>query len=203
MHRIKPEIKPTRRRQLSAALCVFALLAAVPALAHVTPNVQLVRKGEFVKQSLPGASRFLEKQLSLGESDLADIRRRTHWTPAEEDVKVYVGRDGQGQLVGSVVFLWIPSEHGPLGLGVAFDPGGRIVRAEVTDIGSEPLAWTQPLLRADGMAAFTGLPLASPPDPAKVAPGVGGRMSRYYAEVIAGGVARAQAIEQAALAGGK
>jgi hypothetical protein len=186
-------------------LCALALciLGLAPAFAHVTPNVQLVKKGEFVRQTLPGASRFLEKRLDLGAAQVAAIRHRTGWTPSDEEVKLYVGRDGQGGLVGSVVFLWIPSEHGPVGVGVAFDPGGRIVRADVTDAGSEPLAWIQPLLGPGGLAAFAGLPPSTPPDPAGIAPGVRGRMSRYYAEVIAAGVLRAQAIEQAAFPAGR
>jgi hypothetical protein len=189
-------------RQLKLALYGAVLLTAVPVLAHVTPNVQLVKRGEFVKQTLPGAVRFLEKQLTLGQSDLADIRRRTHWTPSEEDVKIYVGRDGLGQLAGSVIFIWVPSEHGPVGLGVAYDGGGKILRAEVTDVGSEPLAWVRPLLQAAGLAALRGLPLTSPPDARRIAPAVTGRMSRYYAEVIAGGVARTQALEPIVLATG-
>src|SRR5260370_4837013 len=142
-------------RQIELRTCAVLLaLAAAPALAHVTPTVQLVSRGEFVKQTLPGAARFLEKKLTLGDSDLAGIRQRTHWTPSEEEVKIYVGRDGEGRLVGSVVFVWVPSEHGPVGVGVAFDDGGRILRAEVTEIGSEPLAWTRPLLRARRQGAF-------------------------------------------------
>ncbi|HEX4497154.1 MAG TPA: hypothetical protein VIE43_15885 [Thermoanaerobaculia bacterium] len=176
----------------------LAMLSTVPALAHVTPNVELLKKGDFVQQSLPGASQYLEKKLAIGGSDLAAIKKGTGWTPSEEDVRIYVGRDRQGALIGTVVFLWIPSEHGPVGVGVAFDPAGAILRAEVTDVGSEPLAWVRPLLASNGMSAFAGLPLATPPDSAKLSPAATGRMSRYYAEVIADGVKRAQAIERVA-----
>ncbi len=186
-----------RRNSLSLAL-VLAALSTAPLLAHVTPNVELVKKGDFIRQSLPNASQYLEKKLAIGGSDLSAIRKATGWTPTEEDVKVYVGRNRQGALIGTVAFLWIPSEHGPVGVGVAFDPAGAILRAEVTDVGSEPLAWVRPLLAGNGMAAFTGLPLATPPDPAKLSPAATGRMSRYYAEVIADAVKRAQAIERVA-----
>jgi hypothetical protein len=186
-----------RGNSLSLAL-VLAALSASALLAHVTPNVELVKKGDFIRQTLPNASQYLEKKLAIGGSDLAAIRRATGWTPSEEDVKVYVGRDRQGALIGTVAFLWIPSEHGPVGVGVAFDPAGAILRAEVTDVGSEPLAWVRPLLAGNGMTAFTGLPLAAPPDPARLSPAATGRMSRYYAEVIADAVKRAQAIERVA-----
>jgi hypothetical protein len=188
--------------RLAAALVAAAVtvLAGAPAFAHVTPNVQLLKRGDFVQQSLAEATRFFEQKLAFGAADVAAIKASTHWTPSEEDVKVYLGRDDQHRLIGSAVFVWVPSEHGPVGVAVAFDPAGRVLRAAVTDVGSEPLAWVRPLLAGDGLAAFAGLPLDASLDPAKVAPAVRGTMSRYYAEVIAQGVARAQAIERVALA---
>jgi len=183
-----------------AAAAAAAAIATAPALAHVTPNVTLLKRGEFVKQSLPAATEFFEQKLAFGGADVAAIKSRTRWTPSEEDVKVYLGRDAEKHLAGSALFLWVPSEHGPVGVAVAFDPAGKILRAAVTDVGSEPLAWVRPLVDGDGMAAFAGLPLDATPDPAKVAPGVTGNMSRYYAEVIAEGVSRAQAVERISLA---
>ncbi len=193
-------------RRLHEIIAVAAILAAAvagigrPALAHVTPNVQLLARGEFVKHSLPAATQFFEQQLAFGGADATAIKSRTGWTPTEEEVKVYLGRDAGKRLAGTVVFLWMPSEHGPVGVAVAFDPAGKILQAAVTDVGSEPLAWVRPLLSAGGLAAFAGLPLDAGPDPGKVAPAVTGNMSRYYAEVIAAGVVRAQAIERVSLA---
>lgn len=197
MHR--PHRLAARFATLAAAVAAAAM-AAAPALAHVTPNVTLLKRGEFVKQGLPAATEFFEQKLAFGGADVAAIKSRTRWTPSEEDVKVYLGRDAEKRLAGSALFLWVPSEHGPVGVAVAFDPAGKILRAAVTDVGSEPLAWVRPLVEADGMAAFAGLPLDTAPDPAKMAPGVTGNMSRYYAEVIAEGVVRAQAIERVSLA---
>lgn len=174
--------------------------SAGPAAAHVTPNVQLVKRGDFVKQNLPEAARFSEQQLVFAAADVDAVKRRTHWTPSEEDVKVYLGRDAQGRFTGTALFVWVPSEHGPVGVAVAFDTAGRIRQAAVTDVGSEPLAWVRPLLDANGLAVFAGLPLDADPDPGKVAPGVTGKMSRYYAEVIANGIARSQAVERVSLA---
>ena len=197
MHR--PHRLGARFATLAAAMAA-TVVAVAPALAHVTPNVTLLKRGEFVKQSLPAATEFFEQKLAFGGADVAAIKSRTRWTPSEEDVKVYLGRDAEKRLAGSALFLWVPSEHGPVGVAVAFDPTGKILRVAVTDVGSEPLAWVRPLLQGDGMTAFAGLPLDAAPDPAKVAPGVTGNMSRYYAEVIAEGVARAQAVERVSLA---
>ncbi len=176
-----------------------ALLAAGVLAAHVTPNVQLVPRGRFIKTNLPGAARFFEKTLMIGGPDMAAIKQATGWTPTEEDARIYVGRDAAGTPVGSAAFVWMPSEHGPVGIGVAFDPAGRVLAADVTDVGTEPLAWVRPLVEAGGMKSFAGLPLDAKPDPARVAPSVEGSMARYYAEVIARGVGRAQALERVSL----
>jgi hypothetical protein len=187
-------------RKLAAAVVV--MLAALPVSAHVTPNVELLKKGEFIRQSLPTATKFLEQQLALSATDLAAVKKATGWTPSAEEARLYVGRDDQGGLLGRVVLLWIPSMHGPVGVAVAFDPTGKILRVAVTDIGSEPLAWVRPLLDAGGMAVFAGLPVDAALDPAKIAPQVTGTMSRYFAKVITDGVARAQALERVVLAPG-
>lgn len=194
----KPVAAPAAPLFILSLILALAALSAATAFAHVTPNVELLKKGDFVRQSLPNASQYLEKKLAVGSADLAAIKRATGWTPSEEDVKVYVGRDRQGTLLGTVVFLWVPSEHGPVGIGVAFNAAGAVLRADVTDVGSEPLAWVRPLLAANGMAVFTGLSLSAPPDPVKLSPAVTGTMSRYYAKVIADGLARAQEIERVA-----
>src|SRR5438309_4876088 len=110
-----------------------AFLCACTAIAHITPNVVLVRRGEFLKESLPGATHFFEKQLTLASQEGAAIRQATGWSPSDEDTKVYVGRDEKGGLIGTVVFLWIPSAHGPVGMGFAFKPDARLSQAVVTD----------------------------------------------------------------------
>jgi len=183
---------------MSKRLAGIALfLCAAAASAHITPNVQLVKRGEFLKESLPGAERYFEKQLMLSGAVGTAIRQATGWSPTAEDTRMYVGRDGKGELVGSVVFLWIPSEHGPVGLAVAFDPHGTIRRAAVTDVASEPLAWVRPLIDAGGLQSFVGLGHGEKPDPSHVAPAVTASMSRYYAQILAEGVARAQQVERA------
>jgi hypothetical protein len=175
-----------------------AFLCASLAVAHITPNVELVHRGEFLKESLPGAARFFEKQLMISGAEGDAIRKATGWSPSEEDTKVYVGRDEKGNLVGTVVFLWLASAHGPVGLGVAFHPDGSVRRVVVTDVGSEPLAWVRPLIESGGMQAFAGLSVDAHADGSRVTPAVTAPMSRYYADVIAQGVSRAQQVERIA-----
>jgi hypothetical protein len=174
-------------------LAVLGVSVSIGALAHVSPNVTLIRRGDFVRQALAGATKFFEK--TLDPAAIASVRHATGWTPSSEDVKVYVGRDDAGHLVGMAVFVWMPSQHGPVGLGVAFGPDGGVLQATVTDVGTEPLVWVRPLLRdgrISGLEALSGAP-----DPSRIAPDVSGSMSRYYARVIAEGIARGQAMQRA------
>ncbi len=184
-------------RSILPVLAAAASLLAAPAFAHITPNVQLVKKSAFVQQVLPGATNLFAKDLT---ADVARrVREATGWSPNSDELQLYVGRDAGGALVGSVVFLWTASEHGPLGVGVAFDPAGAIRAATVTDVASEPLTWVRPLLEDGRIAAFDGLAPGATADPAAIAPAVQASMPRYYAKVIAESVARARAVERAAL----
>jgi hypothetical protein len=175
-------------------LWAVAFSFALALEAHVTPNVVLVRRGDFVKESLSGATKFFEK--TLGAPAIAAVRADTGWTPSGEDMKVYVGRENSGRLVGSVVVLWVPSQHGPVSLGVAFSPEGKIRRATVLEVGTEPLAWGRPLLVDGSLSGVEGLALSQAPDPSGIGPSTAGAMSRYYAKVIADGIARAQSVER-------
>jgi len=178
--------------RLAAALAALSFSSV--ALGHVTPNVTLVRRGDFVREALPGASKYFEQFLD-GPGAVASVRAATGWLPTQEEARIYVGRDGEGRAVGRVVFLWLPSQHGPVGIGVAFDPDGRILRVAVTDVGTEPLVWVRPLI--DKLGAFSGLGPRVVPDAASLSTATSGNMVVYYAGVIAGGVRRAQALDQA------
>lgn len=180
-------------RKIAFTLLVLGL--ASMAEAHVTPNVTLVRRGDFVKETLPGATKFFEK--SLSPAAIAAVQKDTGWTPSSEEAKVFVGRDDGGRLIGTVVFLWVPSQHGPLGLGVAFTPEGKIRRATVTDVGTEPLVWVRPLLHDGAIIGVDAVSLAESLDASRVAPEATGSMCRYYCKVVCDGISRAQAMERA------
>jgi hypothetical protein len=186
----------TMTRLISAGF-TMCLFVAFSAGAHVSPMVQLVGKGDFIRAALPGASQFFERKLDRGAESLNRLAAEIDWTPSPQEIKVYVGRDAGNRLVGSVVFLRVPSEHGPVGIGVAFDADGRIGNATVTEVGSEPLAWVRPLLDANALDPLRGQAAGGPVDPSKLAPEVTGRMSRYYAEVIGRGIQAAGIVVEA------
>jgi hypothetical protein len=72
-------------------LWTIGLSFAVALEAHVTPNVVLVRRGDFVKESLSGATKFFEK--TLGAPAIPAVAADTAWTPTGEDTKAFVGRE--------------------------------------------------------------------------------------------------------------
>ena len=181
-----------RRRLLTLA----AMAIPCAALAHVTPNVTLVRRGDFAKAALPNAANLFEETLRLSPEDRAAIERATHWSPDAEDTKIYGGRDAAGKPVGRVIFLWMPSQHGPVAIATAFSANGTLEKTAVTDVGTEPLGWVRPLLSGGFVAGFSGLSLNAPPDPSRIIPEGAGNMTKYYAGVIADGVRRAQALER-------
>ncbi len=180
-----------------APLFLLLLSFSAAAAAHVSPNVTLVRRGDFLRQAFPDAAGFFEK--ALERPPAGKELHGAGWRSSSDEARIYVARTAEGKVTGTAVFLWIPSQHGPIGIGVAFDAEGAVRQAAVTDVGAEPLAWVRPLLvrnRVDGLA---GLRLNTAPDPNRLAPAGAGTMTRYYAKVVAEAVSRAQAIERAAL----
>ena len=179
-------------------LVLAALALALPgvALAHVTPNVTLIRRGDFAKEALPNTANLFEETLRLSTEDRAAIERATRWSPDAEDTKVYAGRDAAGHLVGRVIFLWLPSQHGPVAIAAAFGADGTLEKTAVTDVGTEPLAWVRPLLAGGLVTGFCGLGPQAQPEASRIVPEGAGNMTKYYAGVITDGVRRAQALER-------
>jgi hypothetical protein len=186
--------KESMMRCLRLVLVALAIPCAV--FAHVTPNVTLVRRGDFAKGALPNAANLFEETVRLSPQDRVSVERTTPWSPDAEETKIYGGRDSAGRLVGRLIFLWLPSQHGPVAIATAFGADGTLQKTAVTDVGTEPLAWVRPLL-SDGMVSgFSGLALDAEPDASRIVPEGAGTMTKYYAGVIAEGVRRAQALER-------
>jgi hypothetical protein len=58
----------------------------------------------------------------------------------------------------------------------------------------------RPLLVDGSLSGVEGLALSQAPDPSRIGPLAAGAMSRYYARVIAQGIARAQSVEKSSVA---
>ncbi|PIQ97201.1 MAG: hypothetical protein COV67_05485 [Nitrospinae bacterium CG11_big_fil_rev_8_21_14_0_20_56_8] len=138
-------------------LCVpaFLLGTAFHSWAHVTPNVKLHTTREAVARLLPEGKLSL-KEVTLEGENLKALESHENWDSQEDHFNFYVSRDGDRKLKRAAIFMTEFTRHGPVVVGVALDPEGKIADAVVTDVQAEPLEWIGPLLRIPFLESFRG-----------------------------------------------
>lgn len=173
------------------ALGVALLLAhpASPPVAHPTPKVVLVKHADFIRQSVSGAKQYFVRTVDIGREDLAAIRQSSDFTPDDPDVQFYLGQGDGGATIGVVLFQQIDSPHGPLEVGLAFGPDGRIAHTNVTTATVETKPWVQQAIASGLMDRFTGLRAGDDPRKALAGLKLDG-MPQYMAELVATAVGR-------------
>jgi hypothetical protein len=132
-------------RPIVAALAL-ALALASPAQAHLTPPVVLVSDRDAVVSLLSGARRFFVREARLSDKEKAAIKQASGWTPEEDFYRFYVGRDDQGRMVGSLVFIGDATIHGSVRVATAFGPDGKVRGASVVELTEETYPWVKPLI---------------------------------------------------------
>jgi hypothetical protein len=164
--------------------------AALAALLHITPTVILVQRRDAVAHLLPGAERFTARELHLSSADSRTLHNAVGWEPPDGVVTFYVGRR-QDAVTGSLMFIRVDSQHGPLELAIGFEPSGAIRGVNVTKATVEMKPWVQEALRAGLTDAYRGLaPGRAPAGAGKVKDQVGA-MPAYMAELVDKGVMHA------------
>jgi hypothetical protein len=170
----------------------FLLSLGVAAmLAHPTPKVVLVKHADFIRQTVPGARQYFVRTVSIGKQDLAAIRKASNFTPDDPDVQFYLGQGDGGAPIGVVLFQQVDTPHGPLEIGLAFGPDGKIAHATVTTATVETKPWVQEAVATGLMNKFTGMGQGD--DPRKALQSLDGQlgaMPQYMAELIATAVER-------------
>lgn len=166
---------------------LLVLFLGVSAYAHVTPMVVVTSRAEFIRYSLRRATHFFIREID-SHSEIFESRHLHTWHPRKSDIHLYVGRDTGQHLVGAVVFLRIPSRHGPVEIGVAYDTEGTILNAAVTQVGSEPLTFLTPMLSHGFIKQFDGDTYAAKFSTRKLAPKDKTPLTQYYARVIVAGM---------------
>jgi hypothetical protein len=177
------------RKGVAAALVVT--VAALGAAAHPTPKVVLVKHADFIRQTLPGARQYFVRTVSIGQQDLAAIRKASDFTPADPDVQFYLGQKEGGAAVGAVLFQQVDTPHGPLEVGLTFGPDGKVAHTMVTTATVETKPWVQEAIAAGLMDKFVGMRQGD--DPRKALQSLDGKvggMPEYMAELIATAVGR-------------
>ena len=78
---------------------------------HPTPTVVLVPQTDAIRTALPGAKQFFVRTVTIGQDDLARIRKDIDYSPQDPNLKV-LSRQTGGRLAGGRGAL-SPGEHPP------------------------------------------------------------------------------------------
>jgi hypothetical protein len=167
-------------------LWLFAL-PLLPAAHHPTPTVVLIQQTDLIRRTLPEATQFFLKTVSIGKEDLARIRREIDFTPDDPDVKFYVGRRADGSPAGAVFFPQVNTVHGPLEVGLTMTPDGAIASAAVTTATVETKPWVEEVIATGLLDRFRGMRYGDSVETALRDPAVErtGSMPRFEARIIA------------------
>jgi hypothetical protein len=178
-------------RHVVTALALTLALAS-PALAHLTPPVVLVSDRDAVVSLLSGARRFYVREVRLSDKEKAAMKQASGWTPEEDFYRFYVGRDDQGRMVGSLVFISDVTIHGTVRVATAFGPDGKVRGASVVELTEETYSWVKPLIDGHFTQDWVGQDSQSRfalPD--RLANVRSNSMTQFYGEVVANLVRRA------------
>jgi hypothetical protein len=183
---------------LAGGLALLAL--AAPASAHITPPVVLVSDRDAVASLLAGARRFFVREVRLSPAERDAIQHRWGFRPDEDFHRFYLGRDEQGRLVASALFVTEFTIHGPVRVAVGIAPDGTVRAARIVEVAEETYPWIKPLIDGEMTADFVGRGARATfglPERVSRAPGFSA-MSRFYGQIIATLVHRAVALHEAA-----
>jgi hypothetical protein len=167
-------------------LLLTLLLAAA---RHPTPTVVLVKQTDVIRTALGGATQFFVRKVTIGKDDLAKIRREADFSPEDPDLNFYLGKSGEGKLVGVTLFPQVNTMHGPIEIGLTLKPDGTIASAVVTQATVETKPWVEEAVASGLMKRFQGMRSGDDVKRA-LAPlsGKMGQMPYWEAEVIAAAV---------------
>jgi len=170
----------------------LGLALASPALAHLTPPVVLVSDRDAVVSLLTGARRFFVREVRLSDKEKAAIKQASGWTPEEDFYRFYVGRDDQGRMVGTLVFIGDATIHGSVRVATALAPDGKVRGASVVELTEETYPWIKPLIDGQFTQDWVGHDSQSRfalPD--RLARARSNSMTQFYGEIVGNLVRRA------------
>jgi len=154
--------------------------------AHPTPTIVLIQKTDLIRRTLPDATQFFLKTVTIGKDDLARIRQEIDFTPEDPDVKFYVGRRADGKPAGLVFFPQVNTMHGPIEVGLTMTPDGAIASAAVTTATVETKPWVEEAIASGLLDKFKAMRYGDSVETALRGAGLErtGGMSRWEGQVI-------------------
>lgn len=162
------------------ALAAPLLLAA----RHPTPTVVLVKQTDVIRRTLPGATRFFLRTVTVGKEDMDRIRSEIEYTPEDPDVKFYLGKRADGQVAGVVFFPQVNTTHGPIEVGLTMGPDGAVASVVVTKATVETKPWVEEAVATGMLDRFRGMRYGDKVESALAAADRLGGMSGWEAQVI-------------------
>lgn len=174
----------TRVARIAAALGAL-LFSAQTALAHVNPPVVLLSDRDALAAVLPHAATFHETQVKLTPQQKQTLDREWRFKAEDSSYRVSQGRDAQGRVVGSVVFLTQATIHSPVRVAVGVGQDGRITGVAVLEVSEESYTWVKPLVDQGFTKAYVGQGARGEFKLPEIASGRQGTMQKFYAKVIA------------------
>ncbi|MFQ5703252.1 MAG: hypothetical protein ACE5HT_04445 [Gemmatimonadales bacterium] len=182
----------------AVAIAWIALTAGTSEL-HITPTVQLVSRSAAIKKILAGSAKYFQRKAKLSKTETKLLKSRVGWAPEKRTAKLYVGRNADGNMVGTATLLKVDSRHGPIVLAVGFEPDGSVKRVIVTHATEESVTWVRTVIKSHFLDEFKTATSATVDE--HMAPASNLRpMPRYIASVIARGVRRALVLREVAFA---
>lgn len=132
------------------AISIFIFLVLTTfCFAHVTPPVKLASEEEVVQKLMPGL-KYEVKDVRLTAAQRSEIQSKTGWKPSENSVRIYEGRDDQGNLKHTVIFLTDYTMHGSIRVAACCDPDGKPRGSEIVETSEESYNWVKPLVGSNG-----------------------------------------------------
>jgi Na+-translocating ferredoxin:NAD+ oxidoreductase RnfG subunit len=141
---------------------------------------------------LTGARRFFVREVRLSDKEKAAIKQASGWTPEEDFYRFYVGRDDQGRMVGTLVFIGDATIHGSVRVATALAPDGKVRGASVVELTEETYPWIKPLIDGQFTQDWVGHHSQSRfalPD--RLARARSNSMTQFYGEIVGNLVRRA------------
>jgi len=164
--------------------------AVAAALLHISPTVILVKRPDAVKQLLPGADRFLARELHLSAHDAHRLHEVVDWSPEDGVLTFFVGKEA-GKDVGTLEFVRVDTPHGPLEVAVGFTPERTVRGVIVTKATVETKPWVLAALAAGLCERYRGLKPGDAPAGAAAIKAQVGELPDYMGQQVDKGVTRA------------
>jgi hypothetical protein len=165
------------------------LLGLLLGARHPTPTVVLVKQTDLIRMAQDGARQFFVRKVTIGKDDLARIRQEVDFSPEDPNLSFYLGKNGDGKLVGVTLFPQVNTMHGPIEMGLTLRSDGSIASAVVTKATVETKPWVEEAVATGFLKRFQGMRYGDDVKRALAqASGQMGQMPAWEAEVIAAAV---------------